>query len=172
MIKLNELVEESIAMKGDLVCVAADLLDNFVAEVGVTAHDVIAEIDGAKCAGTICAHPLADDGYDHDVPMFAGDFVTTEQGTGFVHTAPGHGVEDYELAHLEHGIPVPDTVAEDGKIMPHLPLFAGMHVLRDNQKIADMMAERGGVIAIGKQTHSYPHSVSYTHLTLPTKRIV
>ncbi|MGB2318789.1 MAG: isoleucine--tRNA ligase [Candidatus Puniceispirillum sp.] len=158
VIKLSELAEGSLAKKDDLVCIAADLLDNFLAEVGVTAHDIIAEIDGASFAGTICAHPLADDGYDHDVPMLAGDFVTTEQGTGFVHTAPGHGVEDYELAHLEHGIPVPDTVAEDGKIMPHLPLFAGMHVLRDNQKIADMMAESGGVIAIGKQTHSYPHS--------------
>ena len=97
-------------------------------------------------------------GYDHDVPMLLADYVTTDQGTGFVHIAPGHGVEDYELAHLEHGIPLPDTVAEDGKIMEHLPIFAGMHVLRDNARIAEIMVEHGGVIGIGKLVHSYPHS--------------
>ena len=52
---------------------------------------------------------------------------------------------------------LPDTVAEDGKLMDHLPVFAGLHVLRDNLKIAEIMAEHGGVI-IGKLVHSYPHS--------------
>ena len=66
------------------------------------------------------------------VPLLAGSHVTTEQGTGFVHIAPGHGVEDYELAHLQHDIAVPETVGEDGYILPHLPLYGGMHVLRDN----------------------------------------
>ena len=84
--------------------------------------------------------------------------MTTEQGTGFVHIAPGHGVEDFELAHLEHGIAVPDTVSESGQIMSHLPIFGGMHVLRDNQKIADLIAAHKGVIGIGKLVHSYPHS--------------
>ena len=87
-----------------------------------------------------------------------GRHVTTEQGTGFVHIAPGHGVEDFELAHLEHGIAVPDTVSESGQIMSHLPIFGGMHVLRDNQKIADLIASHKGVIGIGKLVHSYPHS--------------
>ena len=92
------------------------------------------------------------------MPLLAGSHVTTEQGTGFVHIAPGHGVEDYELAHLKHGISVPETVGEDGYILPHLPLYGGMHALRDNAKIADMMAAHGGVIGIGKLVHSYPHS--------------
>jgi len=92
------------------------------------------------------------------VPLLAGSHVTTEQGTGFVHIAPGHGVEDYELAHLKHGIAVPETVGEDGYILPHLPFYGGMHALRDNAKIADMMAQHGGVIGIGKLVHSYPHS--------------
>ena len=91
-------------------------------------------------AGTITAHPMAGHGYEYDVPLLAGSHVTTDQGTGFVHIAPGHGVEDYELAHLKHGIAVPDTVCENGQIMPHLPLFGGMHVLRDNAKIADLLA--------------------------------
>ena len=108
--------------------------------------------------GTIARHPLADAGYNHDVRVLAADYVTTEQGTGFVHIAPGHGPEDYELAHLKHGIEVPDTVDESGMIMGHLPLFGGMHVLRDNKKIAEIMAEQGGLIGVGSLTHSYPHS--------------
>ena len=67
-------------------------------------------------------------------------------------------MEDFELAHLEHGIAVPDTVSESGQIMAHLPMFGGMHVLRDNQKIADLIASHKGVIGIGKPVHSYPHS--------------
>ena len=65
-------------------------------------------------------------------------------------------MEDFELAHLEHGIAVPDTVSESGQIMAHLPIFGGMHVLRDNQKIADLIASHKGVIGIGKLVHSYP----------------
>ena len=59
---------------------------------------------------------MAANGYDFDVPLLAGSHVTTDQGTGFVHIAPGHGVEDYELAHLEYGIAVPETVGEDGYV--------------------------------------------------------
>ena len=134
------------------------MLEDVCAAIGIAGHTTLHQLTGADCVGTIAAHPLADHGYEHDVPLFHADYVTTEQGTGFVHIAPGHGVEDYELAHLTHGVPVPDTVAEDGRIMEHLPLFAGMHVLRDNLKIAEMMAEMGGVIGIGKLVHSYPHS--------------
>ena len=119
---------------------------------------MVAQFKGSEMAGAVAAHPLASEGYDHDVPVLLADYVTTEQGTGFVHIAPGHGPEDFELAHLKHGIEVPDTVGEDGVLAEHLPLFGGMHVLRDNARIAEIMAEKGGLIGIGSLTHSYPHS--------------
>ena len=62
------------------------------------------------------------------------------------------------LAHLKHGIEVPDTVNEDGTLMEHLPIFSGFHVLRDNLKIAEIISEHKGLIGIGNLTHSYPHS--------------
>jgi len=158
VIRIDSVEAGSYAKAGDVIAFAAALQEDVCKAVGVSAHTVLHQIKGSDCVGTVAAHPLAGHGYDHDVPLFHADYVTTEQGTGFVHIAPGHGVEDYELAHLKHGVPVPDTVAEDGRIMEHLPLFAGMHVLRDNEKIATMMAELGGVIGIGKVTHSYPHS--------------
>jgi len=158
VVRITALAEGSHAKLDDVIVVARDLLDVVMPAIGVDAYDVVTEVTGADCVGSVAAHPLAGHGYEHEVPLFHADYVTTEQGTGFVHIAPGHGVEDYELAHLVHGIPLPDTVAEDGKIMEHLPLFAGMHVLRDNKKIAEMMAELGGVIGIGTLVHSYPHS--------------
>ena len=64
-------------------------------------------------------------GFDHDVPVFHGAYVTADSGTGLVHIAPGHGVEDFELAHIEHGVEVPQIVQGDGTYYDHVPLFAG-----------------------------------------------
>ena len=150
--------EGALCDRGDVLVIADDLADAVMAAIGATDTKLRDHLMGRDIAGSIAAHPMAGHGYDYDVPLLAGSHVTTEQGTGFVHIAPGHGVEDYELAHLKHGIAVPDTVGEDGVILPHLPLFGGMHVLRDNAKIAEIMAAHKGVVGIGKLVHSYPHS--------------
>ena len=149
---------DALCGKGDVVVIADDLADSVISAIGASKTKIRAHVMGCEMAGSVVAHPMAGHGYDFDVPLLEGSHVTTEQGTGFVHIAPGHGVEDYELAHLKHGIAVPDTVGEDGFILPHLPVFGGMHVLRDNAKIAEIMAEQKGVIGIGKLVHSYPHS--------------
>ena len=157
-LKINEVAEGSLAQVGEVICLADELRESVFTETGILNADVVTRFTGAEIAGSVARHPLATQGYDHDVPLFLADYVTTEQGTGFVHIAPGHGPEDYALAHLQHGVEVPDTVGEDGVIADHLPLFGGMHVLRDNQKIADIMAEHGGLIGVGILVHSYPHS--------------
>ncbi|MEC8643000.1 MAG: isoleucine--tRNA ligase [Pseudomonadota bacterium] len=158
VLRITALEERSLATEGDVICLATDLVAEVTAATGIAGTETLATLKGTDIEGTISRHPMHEHGYDHDVPMLLADYVTTEQGTGFVHIAPGHGVEDYELAHLEHGIPLPDTVAEDGRLMDHLPVFAGLHVLRDNAGIAEIMAEHGGLIGIGKLVHSYPHS--------------
>jgi isoleucyl-tRNA synthetase len=158
IVKVVDPNEGSLCEKDDVLVIADDLADDVIEAIGAGGTALRASLMGSEMAGTVTAHPMAGHGYDHDVPLLAGRHVTTEQGTGFVHIAPGHGVEDFELAHLEHGIAVPDTVSESGQIMAHLPIFGGMHVLRDNQKIADLIALHKGVVGIGKLVHSYPHS--------------
>jgi len=96
-------------------------------------------------------------GYDFDVPLLAGDFVTTEQGTGFVHMAPAHGEDDFALCRA-HGIAVPETVADDGTYFPSVPLFAGVHVFKAAEPVCAALIEAGGLVARGKLVHSYPHS--------------
>ena len=128
-------------------------------------------IDAINPSGLECAHPLAalHSGYGFAVPLLAGDHVTDDAGTGFVHTAPGHGADDYEVwkAHGHHE--VPDTVDPDGAYYPGVPLFAGLKVLETEGKktgkfgpangaVMDKLIEAGTLLARGRLEHSYPHS--------------
>jgi isoleucyl-tRNA synthetase len=128
-------------------------------------------VEAIDCQGMVCAHPLAvfDDYYQFAVPMLEGDHVTDDAGTGFVHTAPGHGVDDY-MVWLAHGHrEIPDTVDPDGAYYPHVPLFAGLKVLETegkksgkfgpaNPAVMDRLIEAGNLLARGRTEHSYPHS--------------
>jgi len=128
-------------------------------------------LDSVNPSGLVCAHPLAalDPGYGFGVPLLSGDHVTDDAGTGFVHTAPGHGADDYEVwrAHGHHEIP--DTVDPDGAYYPHVPLFGGLKVLETegkkagkfgpaNKAVMDKLVEAGNLLARGILEHSYPHS--------------
>ena len=117
----------------------------------------------------VCAHPFAGEGYDFDVPLLAGDHVTEDSGTGFVHTAPGHGAEDYAVWLANGYRDIPETVGPDGAYYDHVPLFAGLQVIRTSGKktgqdgpanaaVVDKLVETGALLARGRITHSYPHS--------------
>jgi isoleucyl-tRNA synthetase len=122
--------------------------------------------------GLLAAHPLRGQGYDFDVPLLAGDHVTADTGTGFVHTAPGHGEEDFEL--VLHHFPDymktnPDAfnvIAADGSFTQFAPGFTGKFILsRDGKKDGDAngavikaLIEAGALLAKGTLRHQYPHS--------------
>ncbi|MFN3628008.1 MAG: isoleucine--tRNA ligase, partial [Parvibaculum sp.] len=116
--------------------------------------------------GVVCKHPFNGQGYNFDVPLLAGDHVTEEAGTGFVHTAPGHGQDDYFIWVENFGAKgIPDTVNEEGVYYDHVPLFAGKFVLtrqgkegNANAAVIEELEKAGALLAKGKLTHSYPHS--------------
>ncbi|MEM7072336.1 MAG: isoleucine--tRNA ligase [Pseudomonadota bacterium] len=121
-------------------------------------------VDANALEGALCAHPWASQGYDFAVPLHHAEFVDDASGTGLVHIGPGHGRDDYEFA-LTHGLEVPDTVAEDGSFMAHLPLVAGLQIYDDEGKkgnaearIIEALKEAGVLYATQKLTHDYPHS--------------
>ncbi|MBV9076608.1 MAG: isoleucine--tRNA ligase, partial [Methylobacteriaceae bacterium] len=124
-----------------------------------------------------CAHPFrglagADGFWDYDVPVFPADYVTDDQGTGFVHTAPGHGLDDYGTflkrrdAFAACGTPeVPHIVDGASAYFAHVPLFAGERVFDDkgrdggaNEAVIKRLAEVGALVARGRLKHQYPHS--------------
>jgi isoleucyl-tRNA synthetase len=164
VLRVDAVAAATRARPGEKLLIAEALAGPFAEAAGITSWSVELELDGADLPGTITRHPLAGQGYDFDVPLLAGEFVTTEQGTGLVHIAPGHGADDYELGR-RHGLEMPQTVAEDGTYYPHVPLFAGRHVYWPNGKTGDAnkavieaIDAAGGLLAEGKLVHSYPHS--------------
>ncbi|MHA1569388.1 MAG: isoleucine--tRNA ligase, partial [Alphaproteobacteria bacterium] len=157
VIEVTTTAEDSAARPGERLVVAADLAETFAENMGISAFEVRATLKGAALDGTVCHHPLRALGFDHDAPLLHGDHVTTDQGTGFVHNAPGHGAEDYEAA-LEFGLEVPQTVGPGGLYYDHVPAFAGVHVFKADGPVVDALRDAGMLLRSGRLTHSYPHS--------------
>jgi isoleucyl-tRNA synthetase len=170
---LVEAIEQGLefepwARPGDKLIVADKLVGEVMAAAKVAKHRRIEAVD---CQGMVLEHPLAnlDSGYGFQVPMLAGDHVTEDAGTGFVHTAPGHGADDFAVW-LAHGHrEIPDTVDPDGAYYPTVPLFAGLKVLETegkkagrfgpaNPAVIEKLIEAGTLLARGRLEHSYPHS--------------
>ena len=181
--EVTELGQDSKAQVGDKIALALALADDVKDKAKIAAWKQVATFKGSDVAGTICQHPLHGKGYEFDVPALAGDFVTDEAGTGFVHIAPGHGEDDFWLVQKynadlyknnlhrmmgeknQHEIEVTDNVADDGKFRDHVPLFAGMEVYTQegelgggNFAVLKEMAEAGALLAKGSLRHEYPHS--------------
>ncbi|HEX2526227.1 MAG TPA: isoleucine--tRNA ligase [Geminicoccus sp.] len=155
----TEVADDATVKAGDRLIVAEDLLPSFLETARITTHKVRARFPGSALAGCIAHHPLRGlaDGYMFDVPLLAGDFVTTEQGTGLVHIAPSHGEDDFNLG-AENDIPAEDTVGDDGTYTARVPGFVGTHVFKAHEPVIAALAERGALVARGKLLHSYPHS--------------
>ena len=137
-----------------------------------TMYRRIGDVDADMLRHVYLAHPLADaegaEGYWNDNRDFrAADFVTDEEGTGFVHCAPSHGMEEYEL-YRDLGMldeVITYNVMDDGSFRPDLPFFGGTYILSRkggegdaNKAVIDKLVEVGGLLARGKIKHSYPHS--------------
>jgi len=154
------------AKVGDRLVLADALAESVFGSAKVAGFERKADVKADDLEGLVCAHPFAGQGYDFDVPALAGDFVTDDTGTGFVHIAPGHGQDDYALW-LSHFGPkdIPETVNEEGTYYDHVPLFAGCFVLNRqgkdgnaNKQVVEELMKAGRLLARGKLTHSYPHS--------------
>jgi len=165
--------EDNWARPGDRYVLADSLAEETMKAARVEAWERIADVSANDLASVVCAHPLRGLGYDFDVPLLAGEHVTDEAGTGFVHTAPGHGREDYDVwmeyaRELEsRGIDtrIPFTVDENGVLTKEAPGFEGRRVLTEkgakgdaNEAVIAALREHGMLIARARLKHQYPHS--------------
>jgi isoleucyl-tRNA synthetase len=156
-IRVDAVEEGALVTPGGTLLVALALLPAFLAAAKISVHHVQHVYTGAELAGAVLAHPLRGYGYEFEVPLLLGDFVTTEAGTGFVHIAPSHGEDDFHLGRA-NGLEVPETVGDDGTLNPWVPLFAGKHVYKAADAVCAALTEAGTLVARGKLVHSYPHS--------------
>ncbi len=156
-LQVDEITEESLARPSEVVLIAKDLQEAVQAEVGIIKSTVLGEFKGSDLQGTLSHHPFYGEGYEFEVPLLPGEHVTLEAGTGLVHTAPGHGVEDFALG-KQFDLEVPETVASDGLYYDHVHLFAGKHVYKVAPEIIAKLEDKGALLNQGKLIHSYPHS--------------
>ena len=156
------------AAAGDRLIVADKLADEVRQAAKIATWTRTGDVDPS---GLVCEHPLAsvDPGYRYPVPLLAGDHVTDDAGTGFVHTAPSHGVEDWQVWLASGRTDVPDMVDPDGAYYDHVPLFGGLKVLETegkkagrfgpaNDQVMTRLIEAGNLLARGRLEHSYPMS--------------
>ncbi|MDP3706423.1 MAG: isoleucine--tRNA ligase [Legionellaceae bacterium] len=155
----NEAVSMHIALSYALVdvgdrylVIADDLVPSVMARYDVTDYQVMGMATGDAFEHLMLQHPL----YDRQVPIVLGEHVTTESGTGCVHTAPAHGPDDYLVGQL-YKLPLINPVLANGCYAPDVPLFAGVSVLKANTPILDTLRERGVLLHDETIQHSYPH---------------
>jgi isoleucyl-tRNA synthetase len=132
--------------------VAEGLLKETMDRWGIEDYHVIAYGRGAAFEGLKLKHCF----YDREVPIILGEHVTLEAGTGAVHTAPGHGLDDY-IVGQRYGLPVDNPVGGDGRFIEGTGLFGGEHVFTANEKVIDLLKARGALLQEARLSHSYPH---------------
>lgn len=149
---------------GAKISIAEALAGKVQEQAKITSMKKLGNFSGKDVAGTICAHPLRGQGYEHDVPAYHADYVTDEDGTGFVHVAPSHGPDDFVLGQ-KYGLEITDNLDDDGSFKEHVPLFAGLRIYDENGKMdagnfapIKAMEEAGKLLAKGSVRHEYPHS--------------
>ena len=139
------------------IVIAKELIKSVTESCGLEKFKVVKNFKGSELNKTICSHPFLKLGYDYDVPMFDARFVTLEQGTGIVHCAPSHGVDDFNLC-LKNNIESKYTVDDSGYYTKEIPYFEKTHVFKADPIVIDNLREQKKLLKNDKLQHSYPHS--------------
>jgi isoleucyl-tRNA synthetase len=167
--RVEALGENATARVGETLVLGDALAEAAMKSARVEGFSRVRSVGADQLAGLVLAHPyrgLADSRgeWDFDVPMVAGDHVTDDVGTGFVHTAPSHGDDDYQMG-LKFGLPMTYNVEPDGSYRASLPVFGGQAIITAEGKegpanVSNIkaLAAQGALLAKGRLKHSYPHS--------------
>lgn len=146
----NDTGEQALILASELVASACERY-----KLGFSSNQpqVLAEFKGAVLEKLLLQHPLI---AERQVPVILGEHVTAASGTGAVHTAPGHGVDDYKVG-LQYNLAVDNPVGSNGVYLPTAPIFAGQHIYKANPQIIDNLKTIGKLMAHQPIQHSYPH---------------
>ncbi|MCV2866202.1 isoleucine--tRNA ligase [Albidovulum sediminicola] len=173
--EVGAVAENASAKTGEKLIVADKLAESIFTAAKVESHTRLRDVSAEELRALTLSHPFrgvdgANGEWDYDVPMLPGDHVTDDAGTGFVHTAPSHGDDDYQLFLRFQGPNYPDlqmtyNVEPDGTYRISLPLFGGQAIIQPDGKegpanvsVIKQLAYAGALFAKGKVKHSYPHS--------------
>ncbi len=167
--RVTEAAADNWAKVGEDYLLADKLAEEVMKAARVTAFERKQGVSAEQLDLMVLAHPFrklegAGDEWDYDVPLLPGDYVTDDAGTGFVHTAPSHGADDFILG-VRHGLKMTHNVLPDGSFRADMPVFGGAVIFDEkgkekdaNTRVIDALASVGALIARGRIKHSYPHS--------------
>src|ERR1035437_3952598 len=171
--RVTEAPTDNWAKVSDLFVLADKLAEDVFKQARVSRYERVREVSTRQLLAIECAHPLKSEEYRFRIPLLAGDHVTDTDGTGFVHTAPGHGREDFDVWTANRGMlegrginpSIPYTVDENGAFTEQAPGFTGKRVINDkgekgdaNKAVIEALKQAGMLIATGRLKHQYPHS--------------
>ena len=161
-------LDESWTSAGDLYLLADDLAEEVLSQSRVTKFKRQFDVKPDELKNAICIHPFSsiDNFWNYDVPLIDGEHVNSEAGTGFVHTAPSHGAEDFECFVKRNWLTrLTYNIGENSEFLEHVPIFAGLQVFdrkgkegKANVAVIEKLIETKSLIARSRITHSYPHS--------------
>ena len=141
-----------VQIDGERLLLAEALAEEALKRYGVETYHVVARAPGSALENLRMSHPF----YDRESVMVLGDYVTLDAGTGAVHTAPGHGQDDFDTG-VKYGLEIYNPVGDDGCFLPSTELFAGEHVFKANDHIVEVLKQRNALMHVEKFDHSYPH---------------
>jgi len=152
-VALNSDIEYSLVKteKGNLLLASA-LVENVMKEIGIVDYKIIGKARGKLFEGMKCKHPI----FDRDSLIILGGHVLLDEGTGCVHTAPGHGQEDYEIG-VKYKIPIFTTLDSQGRFNQEGGKFKGLTYKEGNIAVIEELTKNGNLLKVSKITHSYPH---------------
>ncbi|MCS5712501.1 isoleucine--tRNA ligase [Candidatus Berkiella aquae] len=146
------LVKGKFANDVEAICVLEALLENCMARYECQDYEVLAAFKGRQLEKHALEHPF----YDRLVPVIVGEHVTVDAGTGAVHTAPAHGLEDYQIS-MQYGLKIETEVDSRGCFFAETPIVGGMHVFKANDKVIEVLREKNNLLHATTLNHSYPH---------------
>jgi isoleucyl-tRNA synthetase len=152
-VSANAEVDYALVQVGETrLLVAEALVTNVLGRAKAEEHNIVGRVKGAALENLLLQHPF----YNRQVPVILGDHVTTDAGTGFVHTAPDHGADDFNVG-VKYGIGTLNYIDDNGYYRPNVEIFAGDHVYKVDEKVINLLIEKNALLAQGKITHSFPH---------------
>lgn len=142
----------AVEVQDETWILAQELCDLVLSGMGIRDYKIIKTSKGSELENLVCRHPFL----EQDSVLILADHVTLDAGTGCVHTAPGHGQEDYEVG-LRYNLPAYAPVDDDGRFTKEVPFFAGQFVFDANEAVIEKLKEVGCLLKVEEMEHSYPH---------------
>ena len=157
LVEICENYEDKNLFKGERIIFSKKLVKDFMKKLNISSYKIISDYHVSSLEKIICRHPLYKFGYNFEVPVLDAEHVTDDTGSGFVHIAPSHGIEDFQVG-KKFKLNIPQTVEDNGLFGKNIPLFSGMHIFKSENLIINKLDDEKKLVSKNDFAHSYPHS--------------